>query len=177
MIFEHHETRQMTETEADLALENQVAEEAKRRIAEHGFSLLEILVVLAIMGLIAAFVGPRLFNQIDKSKQTVAETQARALTTALETMRLDIGRYPTLDEGLALLVERPADPQTANQWYGPYMDDGVPEDPWGNAYSYRPPLRDASGFEQKPFVYTLGADQQPGGTGLDRDLGRLPDNL
>ncbi len=142
--------------------------------ADAGFSLLEILVVLAIMGLIAAFVAPRLFNQVDKSKQTVAAAQSRALTTALETMRLDMGRYPTRDEGLDLLIDRPADPQTAANWYGPYMDDGLPNDPWGEAYLYSPPLKDESGFERTPFVYTYGADQQRGGNGLDSDLGRVP---
>lgn len=146
---------------------------AKRR-RQAGFSLLEILIVLAIMGVIAAFVAPRLFNQVDKSQQTVAEAQARALTTALDTMRLDIGRYPTAEEGLQLLAERPSDPRAAANWFGPYLEDGVPVDPWGEPYQYAPPERDAAGYERSPFVYTLGADRQRGGSGLDADLGRVP---
>ncbi|MBU2605857.1 MAG: type II secretion system major pseudopilin GspG [Alphaproteobacteria bacterium] len=141
---------------------------------DDGFSLLEMLVVLAIMGIIAAMVAPRLFNQVDKSKQTVAEAQTKALITALSTMRLDIGRYPTADESLNLLIQRPTDPAAAATWYGPYMDDGLPTDPWGQPYRYTPPLKDAGGLDRTPFVYSLGADQQPGGSGLDTDIGRVP---
>lgn len=148
-------------------------DQMKRR-RQAGFSLLEILIVLAIMGVIAAFVAPRLFNQVDKSQQTVAEAQARALTTALDTMRLDIGRYPTAEEGLQLLAEPPSDPRAAANWFGPYLEDGVPVDPWGEPYQYAPPQRDAAGYERSPFVYTLGADGQRGGSGLDADLGRVP---
>jgi len=147
--------------------------DAKR--GARGFSLLEMLVVLAIMGLLAALVAPRLFNQVDKSKLTVAETQARSLMTALETLRLDIGRYPTSEEGLSLLVSRPQDAVAARQWMGPYMDEGVPVDPWGNPYAYAPAGIDESGFQQKPFVYSLGADNAPGGAGMNKDIGRLPD--
>lgn len=139
-----------------------------------GFSLLEMLVVLAIMGIIAAMVAPRLFNQVDKSKQTVAEAQTKALITALSTMRLDIGRYPTADEGLSLLIQRPTDPVAGATWYGPYMDDGLPTDPWGQPYRYAPPLKDEAGLDRTPFVFSLGADLQPGGNGLDTDIGRVP---
>ena len=142
---------------------------------DRGFSLLEMLVVLAIMGLLAALVAPRLFNQVDKSKLTVAETQARSLMTALETLKLDIGRYPTSEEGLSLLVSRPQDAVAARQWMGPYMDEGVPVDPWGNPYAYAPAGIDESGFQQKPFVYSLGADNAPGGAGMNKDIGRLPE--
>lgn len=140
-----------------------------------GFSLLEMLVVLAIMGLLAALVAPRLFNQVDKSKLTVAETQARSLMTALETLKLDIGRYPTSEEGLSLLMTRPQDALSSRRWMGPYMDEGIPVDPWGNAYAYAPAGLDESGFQQKPFVYSLGADNAPGGTGMNMDIGRIPE--
>ena len=146
------------------------------RVHEAGFSLLEILVVLAIMGMIAAFVAPRLFNQIDKSKQTVAEAQARSFMTALGTFRMDIGRFPTADEGLEILVKRPTDAIIARNWHGPYMvdPDGLPTDPWGHPYQYLPPDEDDFGFDTDPYVFSLGADQEPGGTGLNADLGRIP---
>ena len=140
---------------------------------QRGFSLLEILIVLAIMGLIAALVAPRLFNQVDRSKQTVAETQIRSFSTALDTMRLDIGRYPSQSEGIDLLLNRSAAETEIRNWYGPYIEE-IPADPWGVAYFYQPPERDQSGFETRPFIFTYGADQQRGGDGLDRDLGRLP---
>lgn len=147
----------------------------ERPLGTKGFSLLEMLVVLAIMGLLAALVAPRLFNQVDKSKLTVAETQARSLMTALETLKLDIGRYPTREEGLSLLVNRPQDPVSAREWMGPYMEEGVPVDPWGNAYSYSPAGLDESGFQQKPYVFSLGADNAPGGSGMNKDIGRIPE--
>ena len=142
---------------------------------ERGLSLLEMLVVLAIMALVAALVGPRLFNQVDKSKLTVANTQINSIATALDTMRLDIGRYPTEEEGLQLLVS----PQSADiqGWFGPYLEEEVPLDPWGNPYVYKPAEGDQAGFATRPYVYSLGADAKLGGTGLDQDLGRRPPNL
>lgn len=146
---------------------------AGRDLSQRGFSLLEMLVVLAIMGLIAAFVAPRLFNQVDRSKQTVARAQAKALESALETLRLDLGRYPTPEEGLTLLMEPPSDPGLRANWFGPYMREGLPADPWGAPYRYSPPQTDQAGLEQAPFVFTFGADNQPGGTGLNSDIGRV----
>ena len=139
---------------------------------ELGFSLLEMLVVLAIMALIAALVAPRLFNQVDKSKLTVANTQINAIATALDTMRLDIGRYPTEEEGLRLLVTAPA--SEVQGWFGPYLEGDVPIDPWGEPYHYKPAQGDQAGFATRPYVYSLGADGEPGGSGLDQDLGHRP---
>ena len=153
-----------------------VVPEQNVRQSERGFSLVELLVVLAIMAIIAALVAPRLFNQVDRSRQTAAETQIRSIISALDTMRLDIGRYPTAEEGLSLLVERPSDEATAQNWFGPYLDEAVPADPWGAGYVYEPASRDASGYYQKPYVFTYGADAAAGGNGLDKDLGRLPPN-
>lgn len=142
-----------------------------------GYSLLEILVVLAIIALIAAVVGPRVFAQLDRSKTRAAELQIRALEAALETMRLDIGRAPTGEEGLQLLVR--ADPQQVTGWYGPYLDDVVPNDPWGRPYVYVTPEEAASqqadapavaSGEARPRVLSYGADGQPGGDGANADV-------
>lgn len=137
---------------------------ARRRNA--GYSLLELLVVMAILAVIATLVGPRLFNQLDRSKVTTAQTQVRMLRTSLDTMRLDLGRYPTQQEGLELLVEAPDDPDLRDRWYGPYLDGSVPTDPWGNPYRYEPPENARDVAE----VYSLGADNEQGGDGLDADI-------
>ncbi len=143
---------------------------------QRGFSLLEILIVLAIMGMISALVAPRLFQQIDRSQQTVAETQVRSIMVALDTFKLDVGRYPTTQEGLDILLSPPTDSAASRRWAGPYIES-VPLDPWGAAYRYAPPERDRSGFETAPSVFTFGADNEPGGEGLDADLGKVPDQL
>lgn len=135
-----------------------------------GFTLLEMIVVLVIIGLIMGLVGPRLFTQADKAKVQTAETQTKMLKGALETMRLDIGRFPTEQEGLRLLVERPGDERTAARWSGPYLDEGLPADPWGNPYQYSP----APSANYALTLYSPGADGKPGGEGYDADIGYLP---
>lgn len=135
-----------------------------------GFTLLEMLVVLVIIGLIASLVGPRLFSRVDSSKVQVAETQTRLLRGAVETFRLEVGRLPTVEEGLAVLYVAPADDRSKARWHGPYLDEKVPADPWGNPYLYAIP-----GKEGLPFaVYSLGADGKAGGEGNDADVGFLP---
>jgi len=145
----------------------------QRTPAQHltrGFTLLEMLVVLVIIGLVAGLVGPRLFSKVDQSKITTAQTQVKLLRGAVESLRLDIGRYPTADEGLSLLSRRPADPTAAARWRGPYLDDVLPADPWGTPYQYAIP-----GADEQPFaLYSLGADGKPGGEGDAKDLGILP---
>lgn len=140
--------------------------------AREGYSLLEILVVLAIIALIAAVVGPRLFAQLDRTKTQTARLQIRSLEAAVETMRLDIGRLPTEQEGLALLME--ADPQTVSGWYGPYLDKALPADPWGRPYIYVPPPADATNApgapEVRARVISYGADGQEGGQGVNSDV-------
>lgn len=140
------------------------------RSAAQGFTLLEMIVVLVIIGLIMGLVGPRLFNQADKAKVQTAETQVKMLKGALETMRLDTGRYPTQEEGLALLVEQPSDAKLSQRWKGPYLDDGLPDDPWGNAYQYSPKSNGTHAFA----LFSLGADGKTGGDGYDADVGMLP---
>ncbi|GAB3729570.1 type II secretion system major pseudopilin GspG [Silanimonas algicola] len=138
--------------------------------AARGFTLLEILVVLVIIGLIASLVGPRLFTQLEGSQVRVAETQIKMLRGAVETFRLDMGRLPTVDEGLGVLYARPADPRAAERWRGPYLDEAVPLDPWDTPYQYGIPGRDGQSFA----LYSLGADKAAGGEGNDADLGVLP---
>lgn len=153
-----------------------------RRGERAGYSLLEILVVLAIIALIVAVVGPRLFTQLDRSKTTTARLQIRSLEAALETMRLDIGRLPTTAEGLNLLVA--ADPATVNGWYGPYLSEKLPADPWGRPYIYEAPtastgspttpgadgaLQGPAG-ETRPKVMSYGADGTAGGDGVNADV-------
>lgn len=137
--------------------------EQKRR-RERGYSLLEVLIVLTIIALIAALVGPRLMAQLDRSKVTAARVQVRAIASAIETMRLDLGRYPTNEEGIALLNAPPAD--DSDLWRGPYLDAETPVDPWGAAYVYQAPQAD---FE-RPRVASLGSDGAVGGEGLAADI-------
>ncbi len=128
-----------------------------------GFTLLELLVVIVIIGLLAGYVAPRYFAQVGKSEVQVAKAQIDSLEKALDQFRLDNRRYPTPDEGLAALVEKPAN---AANWTGPYLKKGVPQDPWGHPYVYRSP-----GNKGDFDVISLGKDGKPGGTGEDADLG------
>ena len=133
-----------------------------------GFTLLEMLVVLVIIGLIASLVGPQLLGRVDSSKVTAADTQVRMLKSALDTMRLDIGRYPTKEEGLALLSTPPKDERIARKWQGPYLTEGLPLDPWGSAYQYAPETANVIA------LYSFGADGKQGGDGVNADVGFLP---
>jgi len=131
-----------------------------------------MLVVLVIIGLIASLVGPRLFSRVDSSKVQVAETQTRLLRGAVETFRLEVGRIPSEGEGLAVLYTPPADERSRARWRGPYLDEQVPSDPWGNPYQYAIPGRDGLPFA----LYSLGADGKPGGEENNADIGFLPGN-
>jgi len=128
-----------------------------------GFTLLELLVVIVIIGLLASYVGPKYFSQIGKSEATAARSQIEALTQALDTFRLDVGRYPTNEEGLEALMVRPQ--AGAEGWNGPYLKKSVPRDPWGQPYQYSAPT--GPGDVQ---VVSLGKDGRPGGTGENADL-------
>ncbi len=142
----------------------------KISLKQQGFTLLEMLVVLVIIGLLAGLVGPRLFGKVDSSKVSTAETQIKMIKGALETMRLDINRFPTVDEGLKILYDQPSQEQVKNLWQGPYLDEPVPLDPWEKPYQYSIP-----GKNNQPFaLYSFGADGQPGGEGTAADIGYLP---
>jgi general secretion pathway protein G len=128
-----------------------------------GFTLLELLVVIVIIGLLAAYVGPKYFSQLGKSEVTVTRAQIEAFEKSLDTFRLDVGRYPTTEEGLNALMTAP--PTAAAKWNGPYLKKGVPADPWGHAYQYRAP-----GTKGEYEIVSLGKDGQPGGTGEAADI-------
>jgi len=127
-----------------------------------GFTLLELLVVMVIIGLLAAYVGPRYFNQLGKSEVKAAKAQVDALEKALDQYRLDTGHYPTTEAGLAALTTRPANEP---KWAGPYLKKNVPPDPWGNPYQYKQP-GDHGEFD----LFSYGRDGRPGGSGEDEDI-------
>jgi general secretion pathway protein G len=127
-----------------------------------GFTLLELLVVIVIIGLLAAYVGPRYFAQLGKSEVTIARAQIESFEKALDNYRLDIGHYPTTEEGLNALMVKPA---AAAKWNGPYLSKSIPQDPWGHAFVYKAP-----GSKGEYEVLSYGRDGQPGGTGEDADI-------
>jgi len=124
--------------------------------------LLELLVVVAIIGLLAGYVAPRYFGQIGKSEVNTAKAQIDALEKALDQYRLDVGRYPTTEMGLSALVTRPSNEP---KWSGPYLKKAVPLDPWGKPYLYKMP-GDHGEFD----LLSYGKDGQRGGTGEDADI-------
>ena len=127
-----------------------------------GFTLLELLVVMVIIGLLAGFVGPRYFAQVGKSEVKVAQAQIVALEKSLDQYRLDTGHYPTTEQGLAALS---AAPSNEPKWDGPYLKKKVPPDPWGNPYLYKIP-----GERGEFDLYSYGKDGQPGGEGEAADI-------
>ncbi len=136
---------------------------ASRRHA--GFTLLELLVVMVIIGLLASYVAPRFFEQVDKSAAKTAMAQLDAFDKAIGTFRLDTGHVPTAEQGLrALLARPPGEPQ----WSGPYLSRDLPLDPWGHPYVYKVPGDNGRDYT----LASLGKDGRPGGTGLDADITR-----
>ncbi len=129
-----------------------------------GFTLIELMVVIVILGLLAGLVGPRVMSALSRANTETARQQVERLRATLDMFRLDVGRYPTTQEGLAALVQRPSG---MNRWNGPYLDKGnLPKDPWGRDYQYRSP-----GENGRPFdLFTLGADNAPGGDGENTDV-------
>jgi general secretion pathway protein G len=134
----------------------------RRRRAQAGFTLVEILVVITIIGLIMALVGPRVLNYLSESKAKAAKIQIESFASALDLYYLDLGRYPTTNEGLAALTQG----NNAPGWNGPYLRGGVvPNDPWGHGYVYRSP------GQRAPYeIVSLGSDGQEGGTGVAADI-------
>jgi general secretion pathway protein G len=130
-----------------------------------GFTLLELLVVIVIIGLLSGYVAPRYFAQVGKSEVQVAKAQIDAIEKALDQYRLDTRRLPTVDQGLESLVTKPANEPN---WNGPYLKKTAPSDPWGRPYVYRVP-----GQKGEFDLFSYGRDGKPGGTGEDADIGNL----
>lgn len=134
----------------------------KRNRREKGFTLIEMLIVMVILGLLAALVGPRMFGKVGKSRQNAAKAQIALFETALDMLKLDTGKYPTTGQGLQALRVKPDDME---RWDGPYLPKEVPLDPWGHAYQYISP-----GEHGDCDIISFGADGSAGGEGEDEDV-------
>jgi general secretion pathway protein G len=139
--------------------------ETKRR--SHGFTLLELLVVLAIIATLVAVVAPSIFRNVGDAKADAAKSQIEIFTLALDAYRIDNDSYPTSDQGLAALRVRPTAGAAPHNWRGPYLRKGVPLDPWGRPYVYvAPGVENSTSYD----LYTLGRDGKPGGSDEDADI-------
>lgn len=132
---------------------------------QFGFSMIELLVVLVILGLLAGLVGPQFFGKVDSAKVRTAETQVKMFKMALQTYRLDVGNYPEKLEDL-----RTAPANVSDYWDGPYLGERLPKDPWNKEYVYRLDSAAEQGF----YLYSLGGDGAEGGEDLDEDIGYVP---
>lgn len=132
------------------------------RVLHAGFTLLELLVVLVIVGLLVGYVGPKYFSHLGKSEVKAAKMQMSSLRKALDVYRLDNGKYPDQQQGLNALVVAP---EGSTKWQGPYLEKAVPNDPWGKPYQYRIP-----GENREFDLISLGADGQPGGKDENADI-------
>lgn len=131
------------------------------REKQKGFTLIEVIIVVIILSLIAALIVPRLFKKVEKSKRQITKTQIVMIENAVKMFKLDTGRYPATDEGLKILVEN----TNVNNWDGPYLEKGIPKDPWSRDYVYTYPGKNYT-FE----IVSLGADGQEGGEGENKDI-------
>jgi general secretion pathway protein G len=158
-----------------LCFERRMSERATKRAMRamsspaRGFSLIELMIVLVIIGLLAGLVGPQLMRRLDTSRINVADTQIVMLRGALQTYRIDVGTYPTTAQGLAALMSPPDD--VGDYWRGPYLQDELPADPWRNPYQYEAPVNSLQGF----VLYSFGMDSAKGGEGDNADIGYLPE--
>lgn len=136
----------------------------RQLLAQRGFSLMELMIVLVILGLIAGIVAPQAMKTLDKGKSQSAKVQIENISAALDMYRLEVGNYPSSAEGLKALVTAPAG---ARGWNGPYLKKGLPVDPWNNEYQYKRPGASA---DQPYDVVSLGADAAAGGEGENADI-------
>ncbi len=127
-----------------------------------GFTLIEMLIVMVILGLLAALVGPRMFGKVEKSKQKAAKAQITLFEMAIDAYRLDVGRYPSSEMGLQALRSKP---EGIEKWDGPYLPKQIPLDPWGNPYDYRSP-----GEHGDYDILSYGQDKSPGGEKNNQDI-------
>jgi len=132
------------------------------RRKKQGFTLIELLIVIIIIGLLAALVGPKLFGKVSVAKLKATKAQIELFGTALDALRLDVGRYPTTEEGLKALREKPTD---MNAWKGPYLPKEIPVDPWGRPYIYKAP-----GEHGEYDLISLGLNGAEGGEGENQDI-------
>src|SRR5262245_44894251 len=142
---------------------NDEMQSKRRRARQAGITLIEMLVVMTIIALFAALVGPGLWRQADKGRVTAARTQIHNFMVALGTYKLDTGTFPTTEQGLQALRAKPGE---VNQWNGPYMPQDIPPDPWGRAYVYKYPGEHGD----EPDIICYGADGQAGGEGMNADI-------
>ncbi len=129
---------------------------------EAGFSLIELLIVMVILGLLAALVAPKMFGKAEKAKQNAAQAQIAYFESALDTYRLDVGKFPSIEQGLQALR---MNPDESKKWEGPYLPKEIPLDPWGNPYVYKHP-----GEHGYYDLISYGADGLPGGEGENTDI-------
>lgn len=138
-----------------------------RQRRAQGFTLIELLIVMVIIGLLAALVGPKLFGQLEGAKSKTAKAQIEMVATALDAYRLDMNAYPTTEQGIKVLWDKPDNSvKNAANWRGPYLKKAVPDDPWGNAYQYKSPGVKSSDYD----LISLGRDGREGGEGEDADI-------
>ena len=137
-----------------------------RKGCDAGFTLIEIMVVIAIIGILATLIVPKIMGRPDEARATAAKHDVGTLVQAFKLYRLDIGRYPTTEQGVKALVEKPTSEPVPQNWKAGGYLDSIPKDPWGNPYQYANP-----GTRGEIDVYSFGADGKPGGTGNDADIG------
>ncbi len=139
----------------------------RRPLVRRGFTLIELMVVIVVLGLLVGLVAPRIIGRVSEARSTTARTQIELLGVALDSYRLDSGSYPTTEQGLAALQAKPTRPPAPLNWRGPYLRKDLPADPWGRPYIYRSPSqKNASGYE----LTSYGRDGQPGGKDEDADV-------
>jgi general secretion pathway protein G len=143
-----------------------VSQRLKQRRRQRGFTLVEIMVVVVIIGILGALVVPKLLGRTGESRVTAARVDIATMMSALKLYKLDNQRYPTTEQGLQSLVQKPTGGPAANGWKEGGYIERLPKDPWGNAYQYLSP-----GLHGEVDIFSLGADGQPGGSGEDADVG------